>query len=95
MTKVVKTDYAVAKLIPYNCRYLGDIWTVSCKYFGDIAKGLYENTSLLEGSACNYKYDTFWDLYIRVVDDKFVTGIYREIDVYQFRSNKPPFSTKQ
>ena len=29
MTKIVKTDYAMAKSLSYNCRYLDDICTVS------------------------------------------------------------------
>ena len=37
LTKIVKTDYAMAKLLSYNCRYLDDICTVNFKYFGDIA----------------------------------------------------------
>ena len=48
--------------------------------FGDIAKDIYDNTLLLEGSTCSYKQDTFLDLYIRVVDHKFITGIYHKVD---------------
>ena len=80
MTKIVKTDYAMAKLLSYNCRYLDDICTVNFKYFGDIAKYIYDSTLLLEGSACSYKQD----LYIRVVDGKFVTGIYHKVDDFNF-----------
>ena len=75
MTKVVKTDYTLAKLLSYNCRYLDDICTINIQNFGDIAKDIYDNTLLLEGSTCSYKQDTFLDLYIRVVDHKFITGI--------------------
>ena len=77
MTKVVKTDYAMAKLLSYNCRFLNDICTVNLKYFGDIAKYIY-NILLLEVS-------TFVDLYIRVVDHKFVTGIYHKVDYCNFQ----------
>ena len=48
----------MAKLLSYNCRYLDDICTVNFKYFGDIAKYIYDRTLLLEGSACSYKQDT-------------------------------------
>ena len=41
MTKIVKTDYAMANLLSYNCRYLDDMYTVNFKYFGDIAKYIY------------------------------------------------------
>ena len=84
MTKIVKTDYAMAKLLSYNCRYLDDICTVNFKFFGDIAIYIYDSTLLLEGSACSYKQDTFLDLYIRVVDGKFVTGIYHKVDDFNF-----------
>ena len=40
MTKVVKTDYAMAKLLSYNCKCLDDIGTVNLKYFGDIANDI-------------------------------------------------------
>ena len=68
MTKVVKTDYALAKLLSYNCRYLDDICTIN----------------LLEGSTHSYKQDTFLDLHIRVVDHKFITGNYHKVDDFNF-----------
>ena len=40
MTKVVKTDYTLAKLLSYNCRYLDDICTINLQNFGDIAKDI-------------------------------------------------------
>ena len=60
MTKVVKTGYALAKLLSYNCRYLDDICTISSPNFGDIAKEICDNTLLLEGSTCSNKQDTFF-----------------------------------
>ena len=45
---------------------------------------VYDKTLLLEGSACSCKQDAFLDLYIRVVDDKFVTGIHHEVDDFNF-----------
>ena len=41
MTKIVKTDYAMAKLLSYNCTYLDNICKVNFKYFGDIAIYIY------------------------------------------------------
>ena len=92
MTKEVKTDYALAKLLSYNCRYLDDISTIHLQNFGDIAKDIYDNTLLLEGSACSYKQDTFLDLYICVVDNKFMTGIYHKVDDFNFDVISYPFS---
>ena len=91
MTKVVKTDYTLAKLLSYNCRYLDDICTINLQNFGDIAKDIYDNTLLLEGSTCSYKQDTFLDLYIRVVDHKFITGIYHKVDDFNFEVISYPF----
>ena len=78
--KVVKTDCALAKLLSYNCRHLDDICTVKLKYFGDIAKDVYDNIFLLGCCTCSHKQHAFLDLYIRVIDHKFVTGIYHKVD---------------
>ena len=91
MTKIIKTNYAIAKLLSYNYRCLGDICTVNLQYFGDIAKDMYDSTLLLEGSACSYQQGTFLDLYIRVVDGKFVTGIYHKVDDFHFEVINYPF----
>ena len=91
MTKVVKIDYTLAKLLSYNCRYLDDICTINLQNFGDIAKDIYDNTLVLEGSTCSYKQDTFLDLYIRVVDHKFITGIYHKVDDFNFEVISYPF----
>ena len=81
MTKVVKTDYTLAKFLSHNCRYLNDI---CLQNFGDIAKDTYDNTLLLEGSTCSYKQDKFLDFYIRVVDHKFITGIFHKVGDFNF-----------
>ena len=60
-------------------------------YFGDIAIDIYDSTLLLEGSAYSYKQDTFLDLYIRVVDGKFVTGICHYVDDFNFEVISYPF----
>ena len=67
-----------------NCRYLDDICTVNLKYFGDICKDVYDSTLWLEGRVCIYKQDTFLDLYMRVGDGKFVTGVYHEVGGFNF-----------
>ena len=60
MAKVVKTDYAKAKLLSYDCKYLDNIWTVNFKYFDEITKDIYDNKLSLEDSACRYKQNTFF-----------------------------------
>ena len=44
-----------------------------------------------EGSTCSYKQDTFLDLHIRVVDHKFITGIYHKVDYFNFEVISYPF----
>ena len=91
MTKLTKTDYNLAKRLSYNCRYLDDICTVNLKDFDTISKDIYDNTLILEGSTCSYKRDNFLDLYIRVIDGKFVTGIYHKVDDFNFEVISYPF----
>ena len=59
--------------------------------FNVIAKDIYDNTLLLEGSTCSYKQDTFLDLYIRVVDHEFITGFYHKVDDFNFEVISYPF----
>ena len=61
------------------------------KDFDIISKDIYDNTLILEGSTCSYKRDNFLDLYIRVIDDKFVTGIYHKVDDFNFDFISYPF----
>ena len=70
---------------------MDDICTVNFKYFADIAKYIYDSTLLLEGSAYSYKQDIFLGLYIRVVDGKYVTGIYHKVDDFNFAVINYPF----
>ena len=79
------------ELLSYNCRYLDDICTINLQDFGDIAKDIDDNTLLLEGSTCSYKQDTFLDLYIRVVDHKFITVIYHKVNYFNFEVKSYPF----
>ena len=91
VTKLTKTDYNLAKQLAYNCRYLDNKCTVNLKDFGTISKDIYDNTLILEGSTCSYKCDNFLDLYIRVIDDKFVTCIYHKVDDFNFEVISYPF----
>ena len=91
VTNIVKKDYLLAKKLSYNCRYLDDICTVNLKGFGTIAKNIYDTTLLLEGSTSSYKWDNFLDLYIRIIDGKFVTGIYHKVDDFSFEVISFPF----
>ena len=70
---------------------MDDICTINLQNFGDIAKDIYDNILLLEGSTNSYKQDTFLDLYIRVVDHKLITGIYHKVDDLNFEVISYPF----
>ena len=48
------------------------------------------NTLLLKGSTCSYIQDTFLDLYIRVYDHEFITGIYHKVDDFKFEVISSP-----
>ena len=67
------------------------ICTINLKDSGTISKDIYDNTLILEGSSCSYKCDSFLDLYIQVMDDKFVTGIYHKVDDFNFEVISYPF----
>ena len=84
MTKLTKMDYNLAIILSYNCRYLHDMCRVNLKDFGTISKDIYDNTLILEDSACSYERENFLNLYIRFIDDKFVTGIYHKVDDFNF-----------
>ena len=91
VTKLTRTDYNLTKRLSYNCRYLDDICTVNLKDFGTISKDIYDITLILEGSACSYKRDNCWGLYIRVIDDKFVASIDHKVDGFNFEVISYPF----
>ena len=76
-----KTDYAMTKLLSYYCRYLDDI----CASILVTLQNIY-----ITAHCCSKvvhavkKQDTFLDLYIRVLDGNFVTGIYHKVDDVNF-----------
>ena len=91
VTELTKADYNLTNRLPYNCQYLDDICTVNLKVFDTISKDIYDNILILEGSTCSYKRDNFLDLYIRVIDDKFVAGIYHKVNDFNFEVISYPF----
>ena len=59
MNKVIKTNYAMTKLLSYNCRYLDEMCTVNLKYLCDIAKDIYDMTIHCRRRSA-YEYITEW-----------------------------------
>ena len=62
---------------------VGKGWVVICERVTDLI--------LLQANACSYKQGTFLDLYIRVVDGKFVIGTYHKVDGINFDVINYPF----
>ena len=89
--KLVKTDIQLAKKFNYNSRYIDDIATPNFKGFGDIAKEIYHTDLILEPSAGSGMSDTFLDLHIRVVSNRFMIGIYHKVDDFSFDVINFPF----
>ena len=86
MTTIVKTDYAMAKLLSYNCRNLNDICTVNFKYFGDIAK-LYITAHCCSKVVHAVTNRTPSWVFISVL----LTGIYHKVDDFNFEVINYPF----
>ena len=95
----------MAKLLSYNCRYLDNICTINFKYFGDIAIYIYIYIYIyiclgyiyMRAYCCSKVVHAVtnrtpsWIFIYRVVDGKFVTGIYQEVDDFNFEVINYPF----
>ena len=84
-------DYALAKLLSTNSRYIDDIAILNFLNFGTIAERIYHPSLVLEKSNSGIHYDTFLDLNIRVQFNKFIIGIYHKIDDFDFEVINYPF----
>ena len=84
MSKIMKTNFALAKKLSFNCRYIDDIITPNVTNFLDIASCIYLEKLPLEMSSNNHLHDCFLDLDITVKNNKFVTKIYHKVDLFNF-----------
>ena len=91
MDKLSKANFDLARDFVYNSRYLDDIAIVNYSDFGKISKDIYHKTLLLEASNSSDLSDTFLDLYIRVINQKFLIGIYHKVDDFKFEVISFPF----
>ena len=62
---------------------VGKGWVVICERVSDLI--------LLQANACSYKQGTFLDLFICVIDGKFVIDIYHKVDGINFDVINNPF----
>ena len=49
-----------------------------------MAKRIYHPSLVLEKSDHSSQWDTFLDLFIRIIDNKFIIGIYHKVDDFSF-----------
>ena len=91
MKYLSKTDIDLAVKFEFNSRYLDDIGVINYIGFSDIAKKIYHSTLVLEKSDHSSRWDTFLDLHIRIVDNKFIIGIYHKVDDFSFDVISFPF----
>ena len=95
MDKLVKSrsasDLQLAEKLSLNSRYLDDIGVVNFLGFGSIAKEIYDPSCLLTASDFGYHYDHFLDLNVRIVNGKFIIGIYHKVDDFDFEVISFPF----
>ena len=81
----------MARKLSLNSRYLDDIAVINYLGFGAVAKFIYNSSLSLEESDFGYHYDHFLDLNIRIINNKFVIGIYHKVDDFDFEVISFPF----
>ena len=91
MKELLKTDFALAKKLSSNSRYIDDIITPNINNFLDIASSIYPSELPLENSTNDNLHDCFLDLDISVRNNKFVTKIYHKVDLFNFEVISYPF----
>ena len=91
MSKLKNNNFALAKQLSYNSRYIDDILTPNISDFLSIASQIYPTEIPLEGSTSNEMHDYFLDLDINVNNKRFITKIYHKVDLFNFNVISYPF----
>ena len=91
MKELIKKDFALAKHLSFNARYIDDIACVNIQNFMQIAKQIYPKEIPLESNNSDNNRDVFLDLDIKIVDDRFILKIYHKIDDFNFEVINFPF----
>jgi ubiquitin C-terminal hydrolase len=91
--EISKSDRQLAFVLSNNSRYIDDILVINHIGFGDIAYKIYPESLILEKSSPFTKRENFLDLHIRIINNKFLTGIYHKVDDFNFDVINFPFNT--
>ena len=92
LTKLVKRkDFQLVYDLASTSRYIDDIITPNLENFGEIASQIYPKEIPLEPSDNNGVHDTFLDLDIKVIDNKFEFKIFHKVDLFTFDVISFPF----
>jgi hypothetical protein len=89
--EISKSDRQLAFVLSNNSRYIDDILVINHIGFGDIAYKIYPESLILEKSSPFTKRENFLDLHIRIINNKFLTGIYHKVDDFNFDVINFPF----
>ena len=92
MQSLSNTDADLARKFEFNSRFLDDIGVINFIGFADVAKRIYHPSLVLEKSDHSSLWDTFLDLFVRIVDNKFNIGIYHKVDDFNFEVISFPFT---
>ncbi len=87
MINLTKNVKKLARLLSNNSRYLDDILVITLKGFGKIVNKIYPKELILENInvPVSDTHDTFLDLDITIINDKFNVGIYNKTDHFNFK----------
>ncbi len=84
MINLIKNDRKLVRLLSNNSQYLDDILVINVKGFGKIAPKIYPKELNLENTSESDTHDTFLDLDITIINDKFNVRIYYKTDHFNF-----------
>ena len=91
VSRLCKTNIQMAKNLYFTSRYLDDIVTVNFDSFLNISKDIYHNSLVLDSNDHDKSWDTFLDLFIRIIHKHFLIGIYHKVDDFNFEVVNFPF----
>ena len=92
LDKLVKNkEFNLVNYLKYNCRFIDDIVTPNVDNFITIASDIYPKDIPLEQSSNIGSHDTFLDLDISVLDNKFIFKIFHKVDLFNFEVISFPY----
>ena len=92
LSKLVRNkDFNLLHKLKYNSRYIDDIITPNVDNFLEIAKHIYPTEIPLEQTDNDSLHDTFLDLDITVVNNRFCFKVFHKVDLFDFEVISFPF----